>query len=91
MGANRKTEDYQTLCRAYSKSDNKGRDDYEPVIIYRHINKGRSFYTILGHDVVAMRNPGFQTLLLRGTEWAASGRVTIAISKALSANIGRTE
>jgi type 1 glutamine amidotransferase len=38
--------------------------------------KGRIFHTILGHDVKAMENEGFQTLLLRATEWAATGKVS---------------
>ena len=28
---------------------------------------------VLGHDVAAMKSPGFQALLVRGVEWAATG------------------
>lgn len=38
---------------------------------------GRGFAILLGHDAVSMRNPAWRTLLQRGTEWAASGKVTI--------------
>jgi hypothetical protein len=31
----------------------------------------------MGHDVSAMKCVGFITLVLRGTEWAATGDVTI--------------
>jgi type 1 glutamine amidotransferase len=41
--------------------------------------KGRVFHTPMGHDVNAMKCVGFQTTLLRGTEWAATGNVTIPI------------
>ena len=29
----------------------------------------------LGHDVKAMQSPGFQTLMIRGLQWAATGEV----------------
>jgi len=32
-----------------------------------------------GHDVRAMGGVAFQTLMLRGTEWAATGRVTVPL------------
>ena len=38
--------------------------------------KGRVFHTTMGHDLTAMRCIGFITLLQRGTEWAATGKVT---------------
>jgi type 1 glutamine amidotransferase len=43
----------------------------ENAVFTTRFGKGRSFYTILGHDERAMLNSGFQTLLLRGTIWAA--------------------
>ena len=46
--------------------------------------KGRVYTTMLGHlwkngPETAMRCVGFQTLLIRGVEWAASGKVTYPI------------
>ena len=45
--------------------------------------KGRVFTTVMGHamgnDTTAIRCAGFRTVMLRGTEWAATGRVTIPI------------
>jgi hypothetical protein len=35
------------------------------------------FHTTLGHADYSMRCVGFITTLLRGTEWAATGEVTI--------------
>ncbi|MDR2674214.1 MAG: ThuA domain-containing protein [Opitutaceae bacterium] len=49
-----------------------------PIVFATAFGRGRGFCLLLGHDVPAMRNPGFRTLLKRGTEWAATGRVTIA-------------
>jgi hypothetical protein len=34
-------------------------------------------YTALGHDVAAMQETGFVNTFLRGTEWAATGSVTL--------------
>jgi len=38
---------------------------------------GRGFAIFLGHDAAAMKNTAWRTLLQRGTEWAATGKVTI--------------
>jgi type 1 glutamine amidotransferase len=43
--------------------------------------KGRVFAIVLGHDVKAMSCVGFQTLLSRGCEWAATGKVTLTAPK----------
>jgi len=40
--------------------------------------KGRVFHTPMGHDVNGMRCVGFITTLARGTEWAATGKVTVS-------------
>lgn len=47
----------------------------QSAIMVAGYGKGRIFHTILGHDVNAMESEGFQTLLLRGTEWAARGKI----------------
>jgi type 1 glutamine amidotransferase len=41
--------------------------------------KGRVFHTPMGHDVPGMRCVGFAATLQRGTEWAATGKVTLAL------------
>jgi type 1 glutamine amidotransferase len=38
--------------------------------------RGRVFHTALGHAPEQMRSVGFIVTLQRGTEWAATGRVT---------------
>ncbi|MBA7592915.1 hypothetical protein ES708_35117 [subsurface metagenome] len=55
----------------------------EPVVLCTHFGKGRGYYIVLGHDVRAIENLGFQTLMLRGTEWAATNKVTIPIPNVL--------
>ena len=41
--------------------------------------KGRIFHTTLGHIDYSMECVGFITTLQRGTEWAATGKVTQSI------------
>lgn len=67
------------LATAYSYKDKKGTGQHEPMIWTISYGKGRVFHTPMGHDVNAMKCVGFQTTLLRGTEWAATGMVTIPI------------
>jgi type 1 glutamine amidotransferase len=38
--------------------------------------KGRVFHTTLGHDINALSSVGFVVTFQRGTEWAATGKVT---------------
>ena len=51
----------------------------EPMIWTLPYGMGRVFQTALGHDVKAMDSPGFRLTLVRGTEWAATGQVTIPV------------
>ncbi|MGQ7869171.1 ThuA domain-containing protein [Sunxiuqinia sp. sy24] len=74
------------ICSAFSTPENSGRAMDEPIAICRKQGKGRCFYLVLGHNVVAMQNLGWKTLMLRGAEWAASGKVTIPVPDELKAN-----
>jgi type 1 glutamine amidotransferase len=56
----------------------------EPMGWVRRWGRGRIYTTMLGHTWKDEDNPnlrcvGFQTLFARGVEWAASGKVTIAV------------
>jgi type 1 glutamine amidotransferase len=55
-----------------------GGDIAEPVLIGASEGKGRIFCTGLGHDLAAMQETQFITTFARGTEWAATGKVTLA-------------
>lgn len=56
----------------------------QPAIFVKEHGRGRIFHTILGHDERAMRNTGFKTLIVRGTEWAATGGVKSPVPPRLS-------
>src|SRR5262245_25184126 len=69
-------EDMTILATAYSPSDNKGTGYDEPILLVLTYGKGRIFHTTLGHDIPALSCVGFITTFQRGTEWAATGKVT---------------
>jgi type 1 glutamine amidotransferase len=48
----------------------------EPLLMTLSYGKGRIFHTALGHDVFAMSSVDFVVTLQRGTEWAATGKIT---------------
>jgi type 1 glutamine amidotransferase len=52
-------------------------DKDEPLLFASGHGKGRVFCTVLGHDLGSMQEKAFITTFLRGTEWAASGKVTL--------------
>jgi uncharacterized protein len=54
----------------------KGTGKDEPVVWTVPYGRGRVVMTVLGHDLLAMTQPGFLDVLARGTEWAATGNVT---------------
>jgi len=58
----------------------------ENIAWVREYGKGRVFTTVLGHGPEQMRSsPGYQALLSRGCEWAATGKVTIPLPARLDA------
>jgi uncharacterized protein len=64
------------LATAFAEPAQGGTGEHEPMLFTISYGKGRVFHTTLGHDVMAMTCQGFATTLLRGTEWAATGKVT---------------
>jgi type 1 glutamine amidotransferase/HEAT repeat protein len=65
------------LATAYSAPDAGGTGHDEPLVFVHDFGKGHCFDLMLGHNVEAMQSAGFQALLCRGTEWAATGQVTL--------------
>ena len=47
------------------------RAEGHPIVYTKMWGKGRVYNNALGHDVRALSNPGFQTLIINGVEWAA--------------------
>jgi type 1 glutamine amidotransferase len=51
----------------------------EPMLMTISYGKGRVFHTPMGHAEYSQQCVGFITTLQRGTEWAATGKVTLPI------------
>jgi type 1 glutamine amidotransferase len=51
----------------------------QPMLWTVKYGSGRVFVTALGHDAAAMNSAGFIASLQRGSEWAATGKVTIGL------------
>lgn len=65
-------EEIEVLASA--KSDWSGAE--EPIVFVKSYGEGRVVHNVLGHDARARSNPVFQTMLIRGVDWAADGKVT---------------
>lgn len=65
------------LATAFSDRAKGGTGEHEPMLMVTSFGKGRVFHTTLGHGTDSIQGLGFQVTLLRGTEWAALGQVTI--------------
>jgi len=63
----------------------------EPSIWVNQTGKGRSFFTILGHDERALLNSGMRTLLVRAAQWCARKAVTFKppVEMSLNQNQGK--
>jgi type 1 glutamine amidotransferase len=64
------------LATGFSDSQNRGSGHDEPMLMVLSYGKGRIFHTALGHDINGMSAVDFVVTLQRGTEWAATGKVT---------------
>jgi type 1 glutamine amidotransferase len=71
------TPQARVIADAHSDPAQGGTGRREPVIWTVQHGGGRVFFTTLGHDAMALYQPGVIDALARGVEWAASGRVTL--------------
>jgi type 1 glutamine amidotransferase len=69
-------EELTVLASAMATKEKHGSGEHEPLLLVRSYGSGRVFHTALGHALDAIRCVGFATTLQRGTEWAATGKVT---------------
>ena len=74
----RMSPEVHVLATAYDDPKNGGTGEDEPMIWTVNYGKGRVLYTALGHDVAAMEEPEFVSTFARGTEWTATGAVTLS-------------
>ncbi len=76
--------EYRLLAHALSSRESGGTGEYEPMVLVRQHGEGRVFHTPLGHvwrnqeaTRASFLDPQFRLLVARGTEWAATGAVTL--------------
>ena len=77
------------LATAFAAPDKGGTGENEPVLMTIGYGQGRVFHTVLGHGPQAMSGFGFQVTLARGSEWAATGKVTLPAPAASELPVGK--
>ncbi len=71
--------DDHSLYQGKARQPIPGNGMDQPMLWTVDYGKGRVFVTVLGHDVAAVQTPAFVTTFTRGSEWAATGAVTLPI------------
>ena len=74
-------ENLTVLATAYANPAMGGSGANEPMLMALTFGSGRVFHTTLGHDTVSVKCVAFATTLQRGTEWVATGKVTVPLPK----------
>jgi type 1 glutamine amidotransferase len=72
-------ENLTILASAYADPAFKGSGHHVPTLMVITYGKGRVFHSTLGHEDYSLSCVGFITTFTRGTEWAATGRVTLPV------------
>jgi uncharacterized protein len=70
------------LATAFDDKKQGGTGEHEPMIWTVKYGQGRVFHTPMGHDLDGLKCVGFMATLQRGTEWAATGKVTVPLPEA---------
>lgn len=65
------------LATAFSDKQFGGTGRHEPMVMAISYGKGRVVHNAMGHAVYSLGDTGFQAVLARGCEWAATGQVTL--------------
>jgi len=79
--------DMKVLSSAWADPKTGGTGKHEPITWWVPWGKGRVVTTVLGHhwngqkDFDALHCVGFQAVVVRALEWAATGKVTIPLPK----------
>ena len=71
MPSSQGSEPIHVLVEAYSDWSKKT----EPLVFVQKVGKGRVVHSAFGHDAKAMATPEVTTIIARGVEWAAKGKV----------------
>jgi type 1 glutamine amidotransferase len=69
-------ENITVLATAFADPAKGGSGEHEPILMAIDYGKGRVVHTTLGHDLNSMKCAGFAFITQRGTEWAATGKVS---------------
>ena len=74
-------ENMTILASAFSAKEKGGTGAHEPMVWVIPYGKGRVFTTVMGHvgGTESIRCVGFQSVMARGAEWAATGSVTLPL------------
>lgn len=72
-------ENMQVLGTALAAKEKGGTGRHEPMLMTIEYGKGRVFHTPMGHGNDSQECAGFITVLQRGAEWAATGKVTVPV------------
>ncbi len=64
------------LATAFAPKEKGGAGEHEPLLFTVEYGKGRVFQNALGHTAKELGSVAFITTFRRGTEWAATGKVT---------------
>jgi len=70
---------FNVLATACDDPRHRGTGSDEPVLMTVQYGQSRVFHTVLGRDLSALVEPDSVVTFVRGTEWAATGAVTLPI------------